>query len=193
MKPTIGFFVFDAILRFFRARNEEEVTLEVVPDAKDSPFSGLPAVSFCYPVDVKGLKKLDRIMKAVKGLIEKTPPPRSSVRLSAGGAAIAALQDALDVSGGKGYLISCGRPKFGKGNLRARENKNFYTDRDEEVDMFNPIKSTSSSSKPNLDKEAAEFYEELSDKMAKSQVCLDIFTCPEPEGFQVSDSDEQLG
>ncbi|GMH57827.1 hypothetical protein TL16_g02475 [Triparma laevis f. inornata] len=183
VKPTVGFFVFDAIMRFFRVRGEE-VSLEVVPDAKDSPFAGLPAVSFCYPVDVDGLKKLDMIMKSVKKFIEKTPPPRSSVRLSCGGAAIAALHDACDVSGGKGYLISCGRPKFGKGALRARENMNFYTDRDEEVDLFKPLKMVSSTSKPNLDKEAAEFYEALSESMAKSQVCLDIFTCPEPEGNQ---------
>jgi hypothetical protein len=85
VKPCVGFFVFDAIMRFFRVSNDE-VTLEVVADTKDSPFSGLPAVSFCHPVDEEGLSKLDIIINSVKGLIEKSPPPRSSSRLSAGGA-----------------------------------------------------------------------------------------------------------
>ena len=111
------------------SQNDEELelTVAVMADVADDPFSPLPCYDFTYDVtDLLQLNRLDGALDAIASLAKECFPdnrqlPEHERGRSCGGAALAVLSSALSTTGGRGVLLTSHRPNFGVGALRDRE------------------------------------------------------------------------
>ena len=111
------------------SRNDEELelTVAVMADVVDDPFSPLPCYDFTYDVtESLQMRRLDAALDAIPSLVKDCFPdnrqlPQHERGKSCGGAALAVLSSALSTTGGRGVLLTSHRPNFGVGTLRDRE------------------------------------------------------------------------
>ena len=111
------------------SRNDEdlELTVAVMADVVDDPFSPLPCYDFTYDVtDSLQMRRLDAALDATPSLVENCfsdvrQLPQHERGRSCGGAALAVLSSALSTTGGRGVLLTSHRPSYGVGTLRDRE------------------------------------------------------------------------
>ena len=118
--------------------DEAELAVAIVSDVSEDPFCPIPLHMWTHNVgdgtDSNEWKRFCRILDSFAALIEQLLPQEESPSpapnsprpdpwtLNCGGAALAALADALKDSGGKGTLITTRRPNYGAGSpSRPRE------------------------------------------------------------------------
>ena len=201
--PAFGVFVFDQVsLYFFSTKKEKNEpdeldsssssppsspvlipTVHIVSDM-DDPFSALSADAVCVPLATpSSLASLSSLLLQIPSLVSRTATLPAARQQPQCGGALCAIADAMSGTGGKAYLITSAPPRTNKGAVRNRDNLNYYTDRAEEVSMFLPVAELSatecgSAKAIPADKAAAGFYAGLARSLAGSQICLDIFICP---------------
>ena len=106
---------------------ELELTVAVMADVVDDPFSPLPCYDFTYDVtDSLQMRRLDAALDAIPSLVkdcfsDNRQLPQHERGRSCGGAALAVLSSALSTTGGRGVLLTSHRPSYGVGTLRDRE------------------------------------------------------------------------
>jgi len=105
-----------------------------------------------------------------------------------GGAALAALADALHDSGGRATLITTRRPNYGVGALADREKfgtpssrsqhlkQSPYRNESDEQILFTPLQHLSKSlpDSESMHAKAGNFYRQLGEQCAMQRVCIDI-------------------
>jgi len=225
-KSRIGLFAFCQDMLVFpylkRRQNQdaEELAVSIVSDVTGEPFCPLPLDLWTYDVG-QGLESiewnrficiLDSFAEVMEQLLEE---PSSSTTTSnnatsytrlrqdpfarnCGGAALAALADALHDSGGRATLITTRRPNYGVGALADRERRwtagsvltskrhqtqqlpqqSPYRDVFNEQRLFTPLQrlvhATESESKIDDDVRSGEFYRLLGERCARQRICVDI-------------------
>ena len=182
--------------------DDAELAVAIVSDVSEDPFCPIPLHMWTHNVgdgtDSNEWKRFCRILDSFAALIEQLLPEESpspapnSPRpdpwtLNCGGAALAALADALKDSGGKGTLITTRRPNYGAGALRDRESvgsggqQSPYKRATDELRLFTPLQrlvklpvDSSSNSAESKDSKAGLFYRQLGERCAASRACIDI-------------------
>ena len=132
------------------SRNDEdlELTVAVMADVVDDPFSPLPCYDFTYDVtDSLQMRRLDAALDATPSLVENCfsdvrQLPQHERGRSCGGAALAVLSSALSTTGGRGVLLTSHRPSYGVGTLRDREAggaAKHYQQLQSEKELYTPL------------------------------------------------------
>ncbi|KAL7549825.1 hypothetical protein ACHAWF_013085, partial [Thalassiosira exigua] len=199
---------------------EGELAVAMVTDVWEDPFCPLPLPVWTHDVG-QGLnsdewRRFDRVLNSFTELMERlspAPPPRPEfLRRNCGGAALAALADALEASGGKATLITTRRPNCGVGALRDREatsrGHSPYQRADKERRLFEPVQrvakfATSATSATSEIEQASDdatgaFYRRLGEKCAAARICVDIVVAnsevaPPPPASSAMASQSSLG
>jgi hypothetical protein len=200
-------------------REDEMVPLSqdgfiVMPDvAHDEAFSPLPLSewSWSFPDEYEDLLSLwntrirpvllpqlirDRVKNYHKNPSSTSHSERKGgYSMSAGGAALEFLVDALEESGGRAVLWTWRRPNYGLGALVDRErvsggNNNSHRSSSSNIggtSLYMPLQDSITNPKvqkdPNL-KAAADFYTQLGKRCVKAKVALDIVLHTNPDVTQ---------
>ena len=225
-KVRIGLFAFCQDILVFpylkRRQNQdsEELAVSIVSDVTGEPFCPLPLDLWTYDVG-QGLESiewnrficiLDSFTEVMEQLLrEPSSSPTTSNKATSytrlrqdpfarncGGAALAALADALHDSGGRATLITHRRPNYGVGALADRERRGTagpvptskrhqtqqlpqqspYRNASDEQRLFTPLQrlvhATESESKIDDDVRSGEFYRLLGERCSRQRICVDI-------------------
>jgi hypothetical protein len=131
------------------SQNDElELTVAIMADVVDDPFSPLPCYDFTYDVtDLLQLKRLDDALDSIPSLVrdcfaDNRQLPEHERGRSCGGAALAVLSSALSTTGGRGVLLTSHRPNYGVGALRDREaggTAKHYQQIQSEKELYTPL------------------------------------------------------
>ena len=180
----------DHLVLSLRTLKKEAVTLSVVSDVTEEPFSPLPLNLWTYDMSTQeGVQQWETLMEQLwdvwqpflKQLDQKSPYGPNTFSLSCGGAALAFMADALAPSGGRATLITWRRPNFGVGGIRDREMMNTanYTKEKTEYALYTPLQLQKNLT-DKLDVKAAKFYKQLGAACAKNRVCIDVLVHTPP-------------
>ncbi|KAL7453213.1 hypothetical protein ACHAWC_004887 [Mediolabrus comicus] len=167
--------------------DDEELAVAIVSDVTEDPFCPLPLNVWSYNVG-QGLKSkewhrfcrvLDSFTELMEQLVGNTSAQSDKWKRNCGGAALAALSDALQNSGGRGTLITTRRPNYGVGALRDRQAvSNYGIGSVSEQKLFTPLQHLVQRNNDAVgivkDKPAGLFYKKLGEDCARNRVCLDI-------------------
>ena len=226
-KVRIGLFAFCQDMLVFpylkRRQNQdaEELAVSIVSDVTGEPFCPLPLELWTYDVG-QGLESiewnrficiLDSFDEVMEQLLREpssssttsnnatsyTRLRQDSFARNCGGAALAALADALNDSGGRATLLTTRRPNYGVGALADREirgtagpvpsskrqqtqqlpQQSPYRNASDEQRLFTPLQrlvhaNNESESKIDGDVRSGEFYRLLGERCARQRICVDI-------------------
>ena len=214
-KVRIGLFAYcrDMVVFPYLKETTGELAVAIMSDITVDPFCPLPLHVWTYDVgqgfESNEWKRFVYILDSFTELMEQllttssstgydntaaSADPRPRERQNCGGAALAALADALHDSGGRATLITTRRPNYGVGALADREGRGYcprnfklqqqspYRKMTDEHRLFTPLQRIArppvipgeSRSKTDEDTRAGEFYYDLGELCARQRICIDI-------------------
>lgn len=186
-KTRVGIITYNDQIQYYYVREDAPEPITIIISDADDPVVPIPLSKWVLSTTthISSIELLlNRIPELINSLQSRVPVMSNfDETRSCPTSALKSIQEALEISGGRVFIISSNHPSTGYGKCRVREQISTYG-QDSEFSLYGSTASVIETSKSAEDKKALSIYKELEGLCLKCNICVDFFICYENDDFR---------